>query len=315
MPGGDRVSAPSMSLVSQNGVSKPSAAAVARNQSKPSTRNLVTGQWKNSASTELLKQALSQSGAISSASSCRLPAANGNKNQSPGPSQFSQMNIGRPLTPTNPPGPPPAGQKHYNPSMGPSGSTVSNYPNTRSGASSRMSTASRYQARVNNAVCKTSGYRRQHFRNGDVISLPFHKANTNPDLEPTDDHLRITCEGPVYTKRRMLVVLWIYQRDMFCVPLYTFNHTGLQNKQGILEEYVSVSNWDDRDFENQGMYMPVVADCKRRLDQDTTIHITGGIKVACNEDIYRCGRISQESHIHLVDLWETLRNRAKNVRW
>lgn len=108
----------------------------------------------------------------------------------------------------------------------------------------------------------------------------------------------------------------IHEQDMFCLPLYTFNGTGLRNKAHYLRrEYVSMKNWDDENFVNQGEYPPVAADTKRPLHKDTTVHITGGVKVACNEDITFAGRMLRQSFWDLMDLWRYQTNKADDEPW
>ena len=113
-------------------------------------------------------------------------------------------------------------------------------------------------------------------------------------------------------------MLWLYGRDMFCVPLYTFSGTGLRNKPDFLKrEYVSVSNSADVEFVNQGNYQPIQVDARRPLDQNTTVHLSGGIKVGCEEDISRVGRVTRESFQHLLNLWTDLSEAAKqeSMKW
>jgi hypothetical protein len=63
-------------------------------------------------------------------------------------------------------------------------------------------------------VCKISNYTRRDFKLGDVIAAPFHVANTNPNVLSNDDRLTLTCEGHAYSKRRMMVVLFVHQYDL-----------------------------------------------------------------------------------------------------
>ncbi|RMY69722.1 hypothetical protein D0864_11047 [Hortaea werneckii] len=101
----------------------------------------------------------------------------------------------------------------YNPSQGPTASQITTPWRT---AKTNRSKASFPSARrgINTAVCKLSGYTKKDFHKGEVISLPFHCANTNPHVDPnTDDRWRSTVEGPVYSKRRMMAILFIYEQD------------------------------------------------------------------------------------------------------
>jgi hypothetical protein len=141
------------------------------------------------------------------------------------------------------------------------------------------------------------GYTRRDFHLGEIVSIPFHTANTNPHVQSNDRRLAFTCEGPVYSKRRMAIVLWIYERDMFCIPLYTHDGTGLRNKSDRLrQEYVCVVNArDEHNFYNQGFYDPLLVNSRRPFHPDTAAHMAAGFRVACNDDIQFAGRITETS--------------------
>ena len=147
--------------------------------------------------------------------------------------------------------------------------------------------------------------------------MPFHTPNCNPNVSPTDKRLQMTCEGPVYSKCRMVIVLLIYEQDMLCVPLYTFNSSGLRNKPNhVKREYVSAMNENEEGFINQGVYPPIeIKMNKFPLHPDTTVHITGGLKVGCQENVARVGRTTRESYNRLMTLWKDLNEAAKKQRW
>lgn len=50
------------------------------------------------------------------------------------------------------------------------------------------------------------------------------------NIDSKDPQLTIIVEGPVYPKRRMIVVLWIHERDFFAMPLYAFGKASLTAK-------------------------------------------------------------------------------------
>lgn len=162
-----------------------------------------------------------------------------------------------------------------------------------------------------------SGRSRRDFRLGDVVALPFHTPNTNPHTRPDDPNLTATIQGPVYSKRRMAVVLWMYQRDMFCLPLYTFEHKGLSNKaQYLHKEYVSLRNKGSKNAVAQGPHKPIEVVCRKKpIDDETVVHIAGGFRVACNEDITFAGRLTQVSHTELCELWQKLSDDAQAEGW
>ena len=262
--------------------------------------------WRSRTATGHLKSALTNARNERVLSS-QAPPRQSTANHSALASKFGQMNVQDPRTPN---------ANVYNPSIGPSPSTMSMNWRTRNAAQSQASNGSFRQV-VNNVVCKLSGFTRKDFRKGDITALPFHTANPNPNVDPnTDKHWVQTCEGPAYSKRRMMVVMWIHERDMFCLPLYTFNGSGLQNKPAHTKhEYVSMQNVGDQNFANQGMYPPVEVQSRRPMDPNTTVYITGGVKVACNEDIAHVGRMPRESRNDLLNLWRTLSGNAQREPW
>ena len=221
--------------------------------------------------------------------------------------QMAQMNINRNAFATAP---------AFDPSNGPSPSVVSVDWRAQAANASQASTASVRQG-VSNVVCKLSGLKKKHFKKGDVISIPFHTANMNPNVNPnTDKRLTFTIEGPAYSKRRMMVVMWLHSRDMFCLPLFTYSGSGLSNKQEHIKEYVTVKNVGDFDFANQGVYTPIEVECKYKpMDKNTTIHLAAGVKVGYSEDIGKVGRVNQKSYAQLLELWRDLSRDAQKEPW
>ncbi|KAK4890668.1 hypothetical protein LTR27_010707 [Elasticomyces elasticus] len=147
----------------------------------------------------------------------------------------------------------------YKASEGPSPSIVTTAfrpprPDTNA---SRMSTP----RLMRTSICKLSGKTRTDYRKGDVISIPFHQANTNPHVDPDNDrNFTMTLDhGAVYSKRRMMVVLFVHTEDLFCLPLYSWNSKGILHKpESLKAEYISMMNSTDTSFVNHAMYDPVV---------------------------------------------------------
>jgi len=111
-----------------------------------------------------------------------------------------------------------------------------------------VSTVSRAARRVANNVCVLSGYTKHNFQLGEIITIPLHQPDLNPHADPNDQCLAHTIQGPVYSKRRMVVVLWIYEEILFCVPLYTFGKRGISSRpHWLIPEYVSVKNVNQQD--------------------------------------------------------------------
>ncbi|RMY29385.1 hypothetical protein D0866_08736 [Hortaea werneckii] len=142
-------------------------------------------------------------------------------------------------------------------------------------------------------------------------------TNTNPNVDPTtDDQLAMTIWGPGYSKRRMVIVMWIHERDMFCLPLYTFSGQGINSRgKDIIHEYVALKN-AGKPHTNFGKYPAIeVVPKYKDLHKDTTIHITGGLRVGCNEDIIRVGKLTKQGYFDLLALWKRLSNDAQQDPW
>jgi len=202
----------------------------------------------------------------------------------------------------------------YDPSVGPTPSTMTTKWR-QTNAPSRVTDRSRRQA-FTNAVCKISNYTRRDFKLGDVIAAPFHVANTNPNVKPEDQRLTRTCEGHAYSKRRMMVVLFIHHYDLFCLPLFSFSGRGLTEKPDhIKHEYVCMKNVGAQNFVNHGVHSPIEIQAHHPVTDSTTVHLTGGLRVGCNEDITRVGRLTEKSYFRLVETWEKVVEEAQNQSW
>lgn len=271
-----------------------------------STPRPAMGVWGNKQSNNMLKTTLVQNAAASKAGS--LMPAQAARNPSVVTADMGSLSL-------NP------AASVWNPSIGPTPSKVSMMSmaawKARTTAQSQAGSAVSVRQPFYNNICRMSNYTRRNFKKGDIIALPFHESNTNPNVNPSsDDQWQMTVWGPVYSKRRMVIVLFIYQRDMLCLPLYTFNKTGLRNKgRDILHEYVSVKNVG-MPHVNQSKYPAVeVQAYKKPMHEDSTVHLTGGMKVGCNEDITWSGRLTRNSYIHLVGLWGQLNETARAEPW
>lgn len=205
----------------------------------------------------------------------------------------------------------------YDPSMGPARSAMT-APFCRSVAASRASTARSTRAAYFDTYCRMTNYTRRDFRLGDVISAPFHTSNTNPQYEKSlhEGRITITREGPAFSKRRMMVVVFIHLQDLHCLPLYSFGNRGLKEKPEYLKkEYVCMANEGDKDFVNQGLYPPVRVNARHAVSGNTTVHLTGGLRVGCNEDISIVGRLTRPTFYALAELWQKMVVDAKKEPW
>jgi hypothetical protein len=205
----------------------------------------------------------------------------------------------------------------YNPSIGPTKSTMTTTPyrNTTAAPSQASSARSARQPHFTD-LCRISNFTRRDYRLGDVIAGPFHTSNTNPHVERNDARLTLTCEGPAYSKRRMMVVMFVHLQDLYCLPLYSFGDRGLREKPEYLKkEYVCMANEGDASFVNQGIYAPVEIRARRPVTANTTVHLAGGLRVGCNEDVTSVGRLTRKSYLELVELWEGLVGAARREPW
>ena len=112
-------------------------------------------------------------------------------------------------------------------------------------------------------------------------------------------------------------MLWMHQVDMFCLPLYSFQDKGIQSKPAFMRrEYAPVKNYDDHEFLNQGVYPPIeVQNRTKPMSAMTSVSLTGGMRVGCNEDISMVGRVTEKSYRDLVKLWQTLSSEAQSEGW
>jgi len=170
---------------------------------------------------------------------------------------------------------------------------------------------------IQSIYAKAGRFRRRDFKKGDIISLPFHVANMNPGVDPNDQRLAETCEGYVYSKRRMMVVLYCHTQDMTCLPLFSFEGKGIQGKpEHLRHEYVSVRNEKDNRFVNQGPHQPVAAKyAYKPFDPMSAIHLTGGKMVGCNEDISFCGRLTRSGYTQVITLYKNVCKAAESEPW
>lgn len=302
--------------------SRPSAAATARQQAAaPNAPNA----WSTAANANgYLKRALSNASSQTSNSSRVTRSQNPGVFPIAGPSGLSQMQVAgssSTATPT-PPANAPTGPRgmQQQPYLSPSVAPPAPSAPAASQAGSRYSMRSNGPAgprpgRFMNGVCELSNWQPGHYKVGEIIAVPFHEPNTNPHVKPGDPHLTKTIDGHAYTKRRLAVILWIYEEDMFCVPLYSFDGAGFIQKPNWLHgEYVSLGNTDDKNFKGQGINPAVFAN--RRANSNpfhplSAVHLAGGFKVACRANNSYCGRLTEESYFSLVQMWQKLCNKCK----
>lgn len=194
----------------------------------------------------------------------------------------------------------------YVASLAPSPSTVSVDWRLRGRNASQRSILST-RVGFSNQVVRASNYKRQDFALGDIISIPFHSPNQNPNVDVENDvNFVHTVAGPVYSKRRMVVILYIHTDNMFYLPLYTWNKRGISSRlRKVKGEYVGLKDTTDQNYKNEGDYPPIVATSRKKAwHPATSIHLTGGGTVECTDDITFCGRVDKPSYMRLRKLFK-----------
>jgi len=211
----------------------------------------------------------------------------------------------------------------YNPSMAPAATLApGQIARSRAPTMASQGTQATYRGVIRNQNCILLGQTKANFKKGDIICTPYHQPNLVPNPDPNDFRLTRTCEGPVYSKRRMLVVLMIYEQTMYCLPLYTWSGRGLGSRPAWLKkEYVAMKNaqhkklYPGEPFVNDGVHDEIEVICRHPVKVQTTIQLTGGVKVDCCGDVNTVGRLTQTGYKRLMALWQKVNEDAKNAPW
>lgn len=153
-------------------------------------------------------------------------------------------------------------------------------------------------------LCVRSPYQRKSFSRGMVITLPFHVANLNDKATLEDQCLATTRHGPVYSKRRMAIVLWRHDTDMICLPLYSWNSVGISKQPEYLQhEFMEVTNIGNGQlYQREGCNRVLEARMVRPLDRKSCIHASGAFRVNYQEDIALVGQLTEQSRDDLTAL-------------
>lgn len=165
-------------------------------------------------------------------------------------------------------------------------------------------------------LCVKSPYSKNSFSKGMVITLPFHVPNTNDQVKATDTALAITEHGPVYSKRRMAIVLWRHARDMICVPLYSFNGVGIAKlPQGIKNEYIEITEFGKaKGYDTQGVNPVMEAKMNYPFEKLSCVHASGSFRVSYQENVAYAGSLTEDSKQILVKVVDGLIEESKRER-
>lgn len=80
---------------------------------------------------------------------------------------------------------------------------------------------------------------------GMVISAPYHTQAHHDMVDPADEYVSFTEFGPVHSKYRKLIVVGVWAEHLDCLPLYSYNGRGLENRESIADEYMHIRDHAD----------------------------------------------------------------------
>lgn len=146
----------------------------------------------------------------------------------------------------------------------------------------------------------------ESFAKGDILSVPVH----TPTLHRNTQHrYRVkpleTPQGPVYSVRRLVIVLYVFDGGMICLPLYSFGLEGITAvPQRLQREYAALRD-DDNYYGpgNNGENIPRIGvRCRgtKQMHHAALVHLLGSVEVRYEEDIVRVGQMSDTSFEELV---------------
>jgi len=161
----------------------------------------------------------------------------------------------------------------------------------------------------------------ESFGKGDILSVPVHTSNLH---RTTEHRYRIrpihTPHGPVYSLRRLVVVIWLFTDTMLCLPLYSFAVEGIMAvPQRLQKEYIALK--DDRDqvqhsIEDQGIRRIQVG-CygTKQMHPKALVHLSGAVEVRYEEDVACVGRLSENSFEELTTAHAVAGEQTVNCPW
>ncbi|PNP84855.1 hypothetical protein FNYG_01949 [Fusarium nygamai] len=84
---------------------------------------------------------------------------------------------------------------------------------------------------------------------GTIISAPFHSQNRDDKVSTTNYHTAVSGFGPIYSKYRKMITIEIWGDHAVCLPIYSYNGKGLENRGGMVDEYMDIRDIDDEEPE------------------------------------------------------------------
>ncbi|KAH7227961.1 hypothetical protein BKA60DRAFT_654378 [Fusarium oxysporum] len=85
---------------------------------------------------------------------------------------------------------------------------------------------------------------------GTIISAPFHSQNRDDKVSTTNYHTAVSGFGPIYSKYRKMITIEIWGDHAVCLPIYSYNGKGLENRGGMADEYMDIRDIDDEEPED-----------------------------------------------------------------
>ena len=142
-----------------------------------------------------------------------------------------------------------------------------------------------------------------------IIYAPHHATALDPNADPvagsdfTQSDIAI-----ISSKRRMMVVMWAFEANLFAIPLMTHTKNGLRNVPSwLIHEYVclrDVNDPKDHMFINEGIYERLeVTELDKKLSEKSSLRLTTGVTVDFREEIQIMGHLSKQSTKQLHDMW------------
>ncbi|SPJ70829.1 uncharacterized protein FTOL_00557 [Fusarium torulosum] len=85
---------------------------------------------------------------------------------------------------------------------------------------------------------------RYELKPGTIISAPFHSQYRDNTVSTGNYNTAVSGFGAVYSKYRKMVILETWADHVVCLPMYSYNGQGLENRQGMVDEYIDIRDAD-----------------------------------------------------------------------
>ncbi|KAM0561133.1 hypothetical protein ACHAPJ_003637 [Fusarium lateritium] len=92
-------------------------------------------------------------------------------------------------------------------------------------------------------------HNKRELRPGTIISAPYHSQYRDKTVSTVNFNTAVSGFGAVYSKYRKMIILEAWADHVVCLPIYSYNGKGLQNRQGMIEEYMDVRDAYEEDSE------------------------------------------------------------------